>query len=119
MVEFRHYLINMRPTGVTKSIKRVITSQIPDLGKYEDISDYVLNESYFSDSEGEDTPESRVHFENQGITQQQSIRLKEIGPRMDLHLIKVQKDFCDGDVLFHEYGFFFLKYTFIHINLFL
>lgn len=103
LVEFRHYLINMRPTGVTKSIKRVITSQLPDLGKYDDISDYVLKENYFSDSEGEDTPESRVQIGTQGNVQQQSIRLKEIGPRMDLHLIKVQKDFCDGDVLFHDY----------------
>lgn len=61
-------------------------------------------ENYFSDSEGEDTPESRVTLPNQGTTPQQSVRLKEIGPRMDLQLIKVQKDFCDGDVVFHEYG---------------
>jgi len=103
-VELRHYLINMKPTGVTKSVKRVITSQIPDLSKFEDISDYVLKENYFSDSEGEDTPESRISISNpEGNSHQQSIRLQELGPRLDLQLIKVQKDFCDGDVLFHEY----------------
>lgn len=41
-VELRHYYITMRPVGVRKSIRRLLDREIPDLGKYNDISDYVL-----------------------------------------------------------------------------
>ena len=34
--------------------------------------------------------------------QQRGIRLTELGPRMQLELLKIQKGFCDGDVLYHE-----------------
>lgn len=44
-VEIRHYLITLKATGVSKSVKRVISAQIPDLSKFQDISDYVLKYS--------------------------------------------------------------------------
>jgi ribosome biogenesis protein SSF1/2 len=35
--------------------------------------------------------------------QQRGIRLTELGPRLSLELLKIQKGMCDGDVLFHAY----------------
>jgi len=35
--------------------------------------------------------------------QQRGIRLIELGPRMQLELLKIQKGFCGGDVLYHEH----------------
>lgn len=35
---------------------------------------------------------------------QSAVRLQEIGPRMNLQLIKIEEGLCDGAVLFHEYG---------------
>ncbi|MHB1873215.1 MAG: hypothetical protein ACYCT1_20570, partial [Steroidobacteraceae bacterium] len=44
------------------------------------------------------TTETRVK------TQQSAVRLQELGPRMTLSLIKIQEGFCDGQVLYHQYG---------------
>ena len=35
---------------------------------------------------------------------QRAIRLSEIGPRMELQLVKVQSGLCDGEILFHEFS---------------
>lgn len=37
-------------------------------------------------------------------TQQSAVRLLELGPRLTLSLVKVQEGFCDGQVLYHQYG---------------
>lgn len=41
-VDFRHYSIGVKSIGISKSVKRIITSSIPDLHKFNDISEYVL-----------------------------------------------------------------------------
>ena len=41
-VEMRHYVINASPVGLTRSVKKIIKANIPDLNKFTDISDYVL-----------------------------------------------------------------------------
>jgi ribosome biogenesis protein SSF1/2 len=56
----RHYVINASPVGLTRSIKKIVKAKIPDLHKYADISEFVLGANDLSDSEVEDTPESRV-----------------------------------------------------------
>jgi ribosome biogenesis protein SSF1/2 len=37
-------------------------------------------------------------------TQQNAVRLHELGPRLTLSLVKVQEGFCDGQVLYHQFG---------------
>eukprot|EP00160_Parvularia_atlantis_P019972 Unigene8071_Nuclearia_a/m.24746 Unigene8071_Nuclearia_a/g.24746 ORF Unigene8071_Nuclearia_a/g.24746 Unigene8071_Nuclearia_a/m.24746 type:complete len:407 (+) Unigene8071_Nuclearia_a:68-1288(+) len=107
-VEIRHYLILAAPVGISKSIKRLVQTNIPDLASYNDISDYILKEDALSDSDAEDG-DSRVelgqNYVGRGNTksQQRAIRLKELGPRLELRLIKVQAGFCDGDVLYHDF----------------
>ena len=35
--------------------------------------------------------------------QQSAVKLSEIGPRMTLELFKVEKDVCEGDILYHKF----------------
>ncbi len=40
--EFRHYDIAVKPVGISRSVKAVLTSKLPDLSQFQDISDFVL-----------------------------------------------------------------------------
>jgi len=33
-----------------------------------------------------------------------AVKLQEVGPRMTLQLVKIEKGLCSGEVLFSEYG---------------
>lgn len=106
-LEFRHYIINIKLIGLSKSIKRIIHSEIPDLSNFADAAEFVLKaEANLSDSEVE--PDSVVTFnqeDNSGKknkkTHQQSVNLIESGPRMTLRLIKVTDGLNAGKVLYH------------------
>lgn len=44
-IDFRHYIIHVKPVGVTKGVKRVIINKknaLPNISKFEDVSEYVL-----------------------------------------------------------------------------
>ncbi len=41
-IEFRHYSITVKLTGVSKSIKNLIQTHVPDLKPFQDISEYIL-----------------------------------------------------------------------------
>lgn len=121
-VEFRQFLINMAPVGASRSIKRVVRAQVPAerLRKLEDIADFVLagNDAFSSDSEREDTEQTRIRLEQdfaapgQGSAgkaararsgTRQAIRLVELGPRMQMELLRVEDGLMDGAVLHHAY----------------
>ncbi|RUS24644.1 Brix domain-containing protein [Jimgerdemannia flammicorona] len=108
-IDFRHYAVAVRPVGISKSVKRILTTNIPNLSRFEDISEYVLREAQASESDVEDAGESTVMLpqdfvgRNNRRTEQRAIRLTELGPRIELRLIKVQNGLCGGEVLFHEF----------------
>jgi len=107
-IEFRHYLITVNAFGVSKSIKRVIQSQIPNLSDANDISEYVLRGTQASESDIEDGPDSTVElahdYNKKNLASQNSaVRLIELGPRMQLQLIKIQEGFATGEVLYHKF----------------
>jgi len=112
-VEVRHYLITASPVGLTRSLKKIVKEKLPSLGKLNDVSDYVLNSgngaAESSDSEAEDLPESRVvlpqDFVGRGNlkSQKSAVRLKELGPRIRLQLLKVEDSLNEGQVLYHRY----------------
>jgi len=109
-VEFRHYLINASPVGLNRRVKKIVKSKIPDLSKFNDISQYVLQQGALSsDSEMEDTEENRLRlpqvFPGRGNqeSEKSAIRLKEIGPRMSLSLLKIEEGISTGKVLYHSY----------------
>ncbi|PWA02928.1 hypothetical protein BB558_000924 [Smittium angustum] len=119
-IEFRHYLITVNAVGVTKGIKKLLNQEYTkndksgskkkaELKSFEDIGEYVLNEDYASDSEIEDNGESSVVLPQNYIgrgnrkSEQRSVKLVEIGPRMELELVKVEDGMCEGDVMYHKY----------------
>ncbi|EST08070.1 Brix domain protein [Kalmanozyma brasiliensis GHG001] len=129
-IDWRHYLISVRPVGVSKSVRRVVegsrstrgAGKLPDLSSTQDISDYVLNrttsvngefetDASEAESEAEDTadPRNAVRLHDRYIGRgnsantQKAIRLREIGPRMELKLVKIEEGCNEGAVLFHDY----------------
>jgi ribosome biogenesis protein SSF1/2 len=112
LIEFRHYLIKMKDSGTSRSIKRVLSSRLPNLENLSDISEFVLGSStaggYPSDSEGESDPDMVfpvTQTDRKGVTgeNKRSIKLIEVGPRMSLSLVKIQQGVDDGEVLYHAY----------------
>lgn len=63
-IEFRHYGVSSRQRDVNKVIKRVVNSKkIPNLSRYNDISDYLLHQQgggFTSESEADDLPDSKL-----------------------------------------------------------
>lgn len=118
MIDMRHYSIGVKTTGVSKSIKRVINTNLPNLGDYEDISDYILKEAIISESDVEDGPESTVTLSqdypgrNNRRNDQRAVRLHELGPRMTLELTKVENGMCGGEVLYHRYSKYYMDALF-------
>ena len=107
-ISLRQYSVGSTPSGVTKSLKTLVTNRgIPDMGSLADVSEFLTRSGYGSESEGEDAEMSRVQVaEGQQSSfgvRQTRIRLYEIGPRMELEVIKVEEGLCDGKVLFHKY----------------
>jgi len=42
VIEFRHYSIKLQPVGVSRRIRKLMqNNQVPDLGEYKDVSDFV------------------------------------------------------------------------------
>jgi ribosome biogenesis protein SSF1/2 len=112
-IEFRHYLIKAVPIGLSKSIKRVVNKKLENLNEFEDISDYVLRGAGASESDLEDMAHPESHVSVPQVTKRgdvkqtkSAIRLVEMGPRMELELIKIEEGLCDGTVLYHAHGAF-------------
>ncbi|KAK5984829.1 LiPid Depleted [Trichostrongylus colubriformis] len=113
-IELRHYAIRTVASGLNKSVRKLVqagtstTKSLPDLSKYKDIADYLLNPGHLSDSEYDGEQEEVVL--SQSISEQTGtmkgekshIRLMEIGPRMKLELLKVQDGIDEGEVLYHK-----------------
>jgi ribosome biogenesis protein SSF1/2 len=108
----RHYAIAARRSGVNRRLRRLLTERtVPDLGGCTDVADFLTRAGATdgSDSEGEDGAAARVTLaqgvrgpgNTAGATSR--LRLQELGPRLDLELLKVEDGLCAGGVLFHEH----------------
>ncbi|EIE18463.1 Brix-domain-containing protein, partial [Coccomyxa subellipsoidea C-169] len=108
-ISFRHYGISAAPSGVTKSVKSLVARrQLPDMGSLQDVSEFLTKSGYGSESEGEEAAEARVELaQDMGrgnmASRQSRVRLQEIGPRMELEVVKVEEGMCTGRVLYHSY----------------
>lgn len=107
-IYLRHYVVNASPVGLTKSVKKIIKGQTPNLHNVEDIADWIENPGNLSDSEVEDSKDNRItlsqNFVGRGNREshKSAIRLKELGPRMTLKLLKIEAEIGGGLVLFHS-----------------
>ena len=108
-IEFRHYTIKLAPVGLSKGIKKIATGKIPNLGRYEDMSEFLNSRGgQTSESEGEEDETSRVTLP-QGVSargnlpqEQSAIRLIELGPRINMKLMKIEEGLFDGEVMYHS-----------------
>ena len=104
----RQYSIAVKATGVAKNLKKLLDRRgdaanlHESLGKLTDISELMTKSGYGSESEGEDAEAGKVELEQRG-TRQSRIKLTEIGPRMELEVIKIEEGLCEGKVLYHRY----------------
>ena len=122
-IQFRHYSINQQPAGVSKSVRDILRRELPELGHLQDISQYLQGEaeamaggrgdgdgrSSGSESEGEDEDntvegaQTSDRVRGGAGTKKNVVKLREIGPRLELSLVKIEEGVCDGKVLYHAY----------------
>ncbi|BFZ03194.1 hypothetical protein BsWGS_06233 [Bradybaena similaris] len=106
-IDVRHYTMKVVPTGVSRTVKKLMRSKLPNLGGHNDIADVFFGKN-MSDSEGEqDGPHNQVtvtqKLRDRGVAKNavNAIRLKEIGPRLTLQLVKIEEGFEAGNILYH------------------
>lgn len=98
----RHYRITVKTLGISKSVKSIIQTSIPNLQGYEDISDFIMKGAFATESDVEDAPDT-VILPKDDMSEKRAIKLFELGPRMDLKLIKIQDGLCGGEVIHHSF----------------
>eukprot|EP00948_MAST-09A_sp_MAST-9A-sp1_P000849 g849.t1 len=96
-IALRHYAITARAVGVkgaSRGVKKIVEKRI----------------DYDSESEGEEDEASQViladTLRGKGsnvVGGKSSIKLRELGPRLTLKLLKIESGISTGDVLFHRY----------------
>lgn len=120
-IEWRHYSVTTREKGLSKGVRKILEpgADMPDLSRLNDISELLGGDGGDgSDSEAEGESGNTVTMERKkrrnlkrkhaaaaaaSGPQQQALRLREIGPRLTLDLVKVEKDIMKGDVLYHRH----------------
>jgi ribosome biogenesis protein SSF1/2 len=136
-IDVRHYLIKVRPYGVSNKIRKILegassskaVSGVLDLGNEKDVADFLLRKKGERDpddgyesaassagsvigDEDVDTVSLADDYvgRNNKKGQKSAISLKEVGPRMELKLIKITEGVPgkEGAVMYHEFG----KFTF-------
>lgn len=137
VISVRHYAISTKAVGVSKAIKRLNAAErlikkssspvpgkrsrgtLPNLGKLEDIADYMLDPAaagYTSESEVDEDAEVEV-LPSVGANaapqqkkaraasgpEKRAVKLVELGPRMTLEMMKIEEGIGEGKVLWHTY----------------
>ena len=131
-LDWRHYRIAVKPAGVSKRVRKVLdpsTSAPLDLSNEKDIADFVLrrkgqgtdgyetgttSDGYASSAaEGEEGNTIRLADDYVGRNNKKgakrAVRLDEIGPRMELRLVKITEGIPGrpGAVIFHEFSTYY------------
>lgn len=113
VVEFRHYSIRAIPAGLSKGVKKLMQTRLPDLGGLDDIAEYVTNtgagalasgamsDSDYESEGNEVTLPQEYKGRGNAKAQTSAIRLSEIGPRLTLQLMKIEQGMASGEILFH------------------
>ncbi|EEH04851.1 brix domain-containing protein c [Histoplasma capsulatum G186AR] len=141
VINLRHYAITTKRIGIPKRIRRLDpkeqrhrdrkTAVLPNLGKLDDVADYLLDPSaagYTSASETELDTDAEVEVmettakkvlnkrqiqrmkegdkkpstSSDPNVEKRAVKLVELGPRMKLKLTKVEEGLCSGKVLWHH-----------------
>lgn len=110
VIQIRHYNIKNSVVSLNHRIKNIVQGKkIPNLKNYADISEYFEDFGYTSSDSGvESFEEMRIilpnKFDKGNINlMKSSIRLKELGPRLTLKLLKIENKIKLGKVLYERY----------------
>jgi ribosome biogenesis protein SSF1/2 len=115
VVQVRHYAVKATPVGINKKVRRLIQTKVPNLGNVQDIADYIAGSANAttdagnaSDSEPEDETSHVVlsqKYAGRGNvkSQKSALKLVEMGPRLSLSLVKVERGLGGGDVMYHAH----------------
>jgi len=134
-IDFRHYLISVKPYGVSRRVRKVLeggaassskksSSGFLDLGNEKDVADFLLRKRGEPDPGGEGGYESAASDassvagdegyavslasdyvgRNNKKGQKKAVKLDEIGPRMELRLIKITEGLPgkEAGVIYHD-----------------
>ena len=104
-IEFRHYDIELQKYSTKKTISNLINNlgKTKDLSNFNNISDYILKHSgYSSCSDNEEEAKCEILDEKNDGNEKNTIKLKEIGPRLNLNIFKIQEGFFKGNVVYHS-----------------
>ncbi|TFK54815.1 Brix-domain-containing protein [Heliocybe sulcata] len=132
-IDVRHFLITVKPYGVSRRVRRVLEgatsskstkSGFLDLGNEKDVADFLLRKrgepgpdgegyesaaSSASSAAGDDGDAVSLADDYVGRNNKRgskrAVRLDEIGPRMELRLIKISEGLPgkEGGVIYHEF----------------
>ena len=105
VLEFRHYDIDIQKYSVKKTISNLINNigKTKDLSNFNNISDYILKHTgYSSCSDNEEEGQCEIINEKNKSSEKTQIKLREIGPRLNLSIFKIQEGFFKGNVVFHS-----------------
>ncbi|KZV85108.1 Brix-domain-containing protein [Exidia glandulosa HHB12029] len=120
-VDMRHFLISVRPYGVSKRVRRVLESAtsakpVLDLGNEQDVADFLLRKPGEPDPTGYESASSAASDAGDAVSlaedyvgrgnkkgTKKAVKLDEIGPRMELKLLKITEGAPgkEGEVLYH------------------
>ena len=140
-VDFRHFVITVKPYGVSKRVRKVLEGAgkknskssartgLLDLGNEKDVADFLLRKrgepgpssdggyesaaSSGASSAGEDDDDAAAVSladdyvgRNNKKGQRRAVRLDEIGPRLELRLVKITEGVPgkEGNVMYHQFG---------------
>lgn len=84
VISLRHYRIRQRDLQISSPLQMLERGQIPDLGQYESIEDYFME---------------NLRAQSKNKKQQRAINLQEIGPRIDITFKQVQTNVFGGSIL--------------------
>ncbi|SJL04517.1 related to SSF1-Nucleolar protein involved in the assembly of the large ribosomal subunit [Armillaria ostoyae] len=127
-VDFRHYVITVKAYGVSKRVRRVLDGAnkssashgFLDLGNEKDVADFLLRkrgepgpdgyesassaESVAGDEDAVDLADDYVGKNNKKGSRR-AVRLDEVGPRLELRLVKITEGVPgkEGGVIYHEF----------------
>ena len=124
-VDLRHYLITVRAQGISRHVQKILEGSksvrggsVLDLGREQDVADYILRQGGYESASsavsdvGEDAEETKIELagdyvgRNNRKGEQRSVRLDEVGPRMELRLLKITEGTPgkEGAVIWHRFG---------------
>jgi ribosome biogenesis protein SSF1/2 len=141
ILNLRHYAITTKRVGVSRRIRRLDPREqrhkekkersVPNLGKLNDVADYLLDPAaggYTSASDTEMDTDAEVEVlesatkkvlnkrdlqrvkegekkmnRSSSSVEKRAVKLVELGPRMKLKLMKVEEGLCGGRVMWHNF----------------